>query len=262
MGIMRLLISLFIFSLIAPSSLADTSTKVLSSKASDANMTLEVIDPYVEMHTGPGRGYPVFHVVEQGEIIEVIKRKPDWYQIRSTKGKIGWTKSTQLARTLQPTGIPVDLPNVGHGDYLKNNWRVGFTGGQVADGDIKGADSFSASIGYRPFSWLGAEMEAGRIYSKKVRGDLYGINVLIEPYSHWIVAPYLLIGKGKMSLDAQPTYTPLGFDSSNYANYAFGANYYLARNFVIRGEYRWYSVSTDNDTVKLEEWKLGFSTFF
>ena len=28
---------------------------------------LEVIDPYVEMHSGPGRGYPVFYVIEQGE---------------------------------------------------------------------------------------------------------------------------------------------------------------------------------------------------
>ena len=31
-----------------------------------------VADPYLEMHTGPGRGYPIDHVVDRGETVKII----------------------------------------------------------------------------------------------------------------------------------------------------------------------------------------------
>ena len=41
------------------------------SQSASGPVYLEVAEPYIEMHTGPGRGYPVFNVVEQGETIEI-----------------------------------------------------------------------------------------------------------------------------------------------------------------------------------------------
>ncbi|MGI9329960.1 MAG: SH3 domain-containing protein, partial [Gammaproteobacteria bacterium] len=38
-----------------------------------------VTDPYVDVHSGPGGGYPIFHVVERGEEVEVLKRRTDWF---------------------------------------------------------------------------------------------------------------------------------------------------------------------------------------
>ena len=52
-----------------------------SNSEAETVFTLQVIDPFVELHTGPGRGYPVFHVVEQGESIAVLTRRPDWYEV-------------------------------------------------------------------------------------------------------------------------------------------------------------------------------------
>ena len=34
---------------------------------------VKVADPYLEMRTGPGEGYPIFHVVDRDEFVEVIK---------------------------------------------------------------------------------------------------------------------------------------------------------------------------------------------
>ena len=226
-------------------------------------MRLEVIDPFVEMHTGPGRGYPVFHVIEQGEKIEVLTRRPDWYEVRSQHGKVGWTTAAQLSRTLQPTGVPVDLPTVSHGDYLKNSWRVGFTAGQFSDGDeLEGADNFSVIAGYRLLNWLAFDIEGGKTYNADISGDYYGYSVVFEPFSQWKLSPYILAGQGKMTLDSQPKLVPLGVDKSDYDSYGIGASYYLGRNFTIRGEYRWYDVSAQNETINLQEWKIGFSTFF
>ncbi|MBL4865402.1 MAG: SH3 domain-containing protein [Pseudomonadales bacterium] len=237
------------------------------SKKLDQVMQVEVIDPYVDMRSGPGRGYPVFNVVEQGEVVTVIKRKPDWYQIKTTNGKIGWTTALQLSRTLKTSGIPVKLPDIGYGQYLKNSWRIGFTGGNFFSGELKGAETFSVTAAYRAMSWLGIELAGGKIFSTDVSGDYYGVNMIAEPYTQWSVIPYAVVGFGSMSLKSQPKLAPLGLDDSSFSNVGLGLSYYLGSNFVFRAEYRRYSVSAsssanNDDTVNLEEWKLGFNTFF
>ena len=45
-----------------------------------------VVEPYVEMHTGPGRGYPVFYVAEQGSSIKIIKRRTHWFLVETDQG--------------------------------------------------------------------------------------------------------------------------------------------------------------------------------
>ena len=32
-------------------------------------------DPFIELHTGPGRGYPVFYIAERGEHVQLLKEK-------------------------------------------------------------------------------------------------------------------------------------------------------------------------------------------
>jgi opacity protein-like surface antigen len=247
----------------ADNSPAPNASAPNTSVPNNGYMRLEVIDPYVEMHTGPGRGYPVFHVIEQGETVEVLTRRPDWYEIRSQQGKVGWTTAAQLSRTLQPTGVPVDLPTVSHGDYLKNSWHVGFTAGQFSNGDeLEGSDNFGVSAGFRPLSWLGLDIEGGKTYDTDINGEFYGYSIVLEPFSRWRLSPFISAGQGKITLESQPKLVPLGIDQSDYDGYGVGLNYYLGRNFLIKGEYRWMDVSADEQTVKLQEWKLGFSTFF
>ncbi len=234
-----------------------------SANADKSFLNLEVIDSYVEVRTGPGRGYPVFYVIEQGETVEVLKQRVGWYEVRAQNGKTGWATSSQLSRTLQSTGEPADLPSVSFGDYQKNKWRVGFTTGEFFDGELKGADIFSGTLSYRFYGWLSLEGEVGKLLSSGREGDFYNANILIEPFSRWRLSPELLLGGGKISFDPQPILADsVDIDDSDFTNYGLGLNYYVGRNFVIRGEYRRYSVSTDDDKATLESWKIGFNTFF
>lgn len=237
---------------------------ILPVHAAEEPLWLEVIDPYVEMHSGPGRGYPIFYVIEQGERVDVITRRPDWYEVRTQNGKIGWVTATQISRTMQSTGEPADLPTVSYGDYLKNSWRVGFNTGQFSSGEMQGSETFSFTAGYRPLGWLGAEIEGGKIFGTDIKGDFYGFNLLLEPFTQWRISPVLLAGTGAMKVDSQPKLVPLEIGDSDYYHYGLGFNYYLGRNFLFKGEYRSYTVSTDNDNdnVSLEAWTLGFNTFF
>ena len=66
-----------------------------------------VQDPYLEFHSGPGRGYPVFHVVDRGESVALLRRRTDWIKVRAEDGLEGWVNREQLERTLSPTGDAV-----------------------------------------------------------------------------------------------------------------------------------------------------------
>jgi uncharacterized protein YgiM (DUF1202 family) len=226
------------------------------------SLLLEVIDPYVEMHSGPGRGYPIFYVIEQGEKVEVITRRPGWYEVRTENGKMGWTAAGQISRTIQKTGEPADLPTVSYGDYLKNSWRVGFNTGKFSSGELDGSDTFSFTAGYSPLSWGGVELVAGKFFGDASKGGFRSLNILIEPFSQWQVSPFILGGHGTLTIDSQPKLTPLNINDSNFNFYGVGVNYYIGRNFLFKSEYRSYSVSTDNNNVSLKAWTIGFNTFF
>ena len=62
---------------------------------------VQVTDPYIELRTGPGRGYPVFFVAAREEWIEITLRHTDWYKVRTAGGKLGWVNRKQLESTLK-----------------------------------------------------------------------------------------------------------------------------------------------------------------
>ena len=43
----------------------------------DVPLVVTVNDAYLEMRTGPGRGFPIFHVVEKHEPITLLKKRTD-----------------------------------------------------------------------------------------------------------------------------------------------------------------------------------------
>ena len=77
--------------------------------AADESRTVTVADPFLEMHTGPGGGYPIFHVVDRGDNVDVLKQRTEWYLVRTDKGKEGWVERAQMELTLQPDGDPLRL---------------------------------------------------------------------------------------------------------------------------------------------------------
>ncbi len=230
--------------------------------AQEPELQLEVIDPYIELHTGPGVGYPIFYTIEQGESITVLTRRTGWYEVRSENNKIGWARAAQVARTLLPTGTPVELPSVSYGDYLTNSWLVGFNVGQFTSGELEGADTFSFSFGYRPLEWLGLEIDNGKFYDSQVKGNSYSFNFLLEPFSEWQLSPVLILGSGQLEIESQPELTPLSTGKESFNRYGLGANYYIGRNFVIHAGFQNFVVSTTNDDESINRWNIGFNAFF
>ncbi|MFT5594090.1 MAG: hypothetical protein ACI8SR_002477 [Oceanicoccus sp.] len=220
---------------------------------------LSVIDTYLELHTGPGRGYPIFHVMEKGETVFVHSRRTNWFYVSDRRNRQGWVKQEGLARTIAPTGMPAALPNIRHGDFLAQQGRVGFSLGQQGN-----ADTATVMAGYRLLSFAGIEAEYGQIFGDRLDGKTYGASLLIEPIKDWSFTPFISKGYGWQEWqekEKQQVGTSNRF-KNRYEYTGFGINYYIGYSFVVRAEYRKMYVSGDNDSLSNSAWRLGFSSFF
>src|SRR5208283_4213099 len=86
-------------------------------------LQLVVTAPYLEMHSGPGRGYPVVYVVGRDEVLTVLFSRTDWYKVRAAHGQEGWARRADLLSTELPSGGPA--PIAPYPDFLTHRWEVG-----------------------------------------------------------------------------------------------------------------------------------------
>ena len=111
--------------------------------AADEYFSVTVADPYLEMRTGPGRGYPIFTVVDRGETVDVIMQRTHWYQVRAADGREGWVERAQMELTLRPDDSAVSFDKAGLDDFTHSKWEAG-----LLTGDFGGANIISLYGGY------------------------------------------------------------------------------------------------------------------
>ncbi|MFQ5488167.1 MAG: SH3 domain-containing protein, partial [Gammaproteobacteria bacterium] len=88
-----------------------------SAALADRTVEVEVADPYLELHTGPGAAYPVFYVVERGDRVQILKRRTGWFKVRTAKGKEGWAARGDMEQTLLAAGVPLRITEPGRGEF-------------------------------------------------------------------------------------------------------------------------------------------------
>ena len=106
------------------------------AQAAEDYRSVSVADPYLEMHTGPGKGYPVFHVVDRGEEIDILMRRTDWFQVRTPDGTEGWVDRAQMERTLVPTGSPIEFAEADQEDFTYARWELGGMAGDFGGANV------------------------------------------------------------------------------------------------------------------------------
>ena len=226
--------------------------------ADDANPTVTVMDPYLEMHTGPGRGFPVFHVVDRGDEVEVTMQRTEWYQVRTANGKEGWVDRAQMELTLQPDGDPIDFGDLGIEDFTNAKWETG-----VLAGDFGGANIVSIYGSYSLNPNVSVELWGSQILGNFSNGWMGSVNVVHEAFPDWRVSPYFTLGAGAIHTEPKSTIIQ-GVDRTDQIGHVgAGFRVYATRRFLLRAEYKSYVVFTSRDeNEEVEEWKVGFAFFF
>jgi len=217
-----------------------------------------VADPYLEMHTGPGRGYPIFHVVDRGETVEIIKQRTDWFLVRDADGDEGWVDQDQMELTLNPDGSEVDFERAGLQDLTESRWEIG-----ALAGDFGGANIVSLYGGYSLNPHVSVEVWGSQILGNFSNGWTASVNVVHETWPDWRISPFFTLGAGMIWTEPKSTIIQ-GEDRNDQIGHAgAGFRIYVARRFLFRAEYRTHVVFTSrNDNEEVEEWKVGFAYFF
>ena len=230
----------------------------ISLAAEKQKNLLEVADPYIELHTGPGRGYPIFYVAERGEWIEVLYRQTDWFKIRTKDKKEGWVSTNQLQMTLEPSGKRVDIKEPGPEEFRVRNWEYG-----ALVGNFSGAAIISFYAGYHFTENISTEISLSQDIGSASSSILLGFHLVHEPFPEWFVSPFFSLGTGMIHTTPKATLALIQDRTDQYANYAIGARMHLTKRFLVRMEYRRYVIfSSRNENEDINEWKAGFGFFF
>lgn len=231
----------------------------LTAMTQAAPRKILIVDPFVEMHTGPGRGYPVFHVVERGREVELLKRRTDWFQIRTERGVEGWVPRHQMIATLEPTGEPLDLEEPSRDNYMSRRWQGG-----VMAGDFAGASLISMFGGYSFSDHLSIELTFNHILGEYSNGASATIGLMHVVAPEWRLSPYLVLGTGVMYTDPKSTLVRTEDRTDQIGYVGAGLQFYLTRRFMLRSEFRNNVIFTSrDDNEEVDEWKyLGFAFFF
>jgi uncharacterized protein YgiM (DUF1202 family) len=217
-----------------------------------------VSEPYLELSTGPGRGYPVFHVVGRDESVDVLFRRTDWFKVRTEHGVEGWARANDMRRTKLADGSPFVFNMGDREGFTTHNWELGIGGG-----DYGGADYIGGYGAYSLTDNMKVELAAGQFLGNSSTGwkAEAGLTQVIWP--EWRFSPFLELGTGIVHVSPRATIV-LPSDRTDQTAYAgAGFRFYLTRRFFVRADYRWHTVFTSrDDNQELEEWKVLIACFF
>lgn len=219
---------------------------------------LRVADPYLELHTGPGRGFPVFFVVARDEWIEMQLRSTDWFKVRTDGGKEGWVHRSQLANTFTEAGVQKTFRDVALDDYLARRLQLG-----AAWGLFKSEPMLKMWTSYRLSETLHLEGTIAQVQGTFSGTDIWHVNLLAEPLSDVRLSPFFSIGVGKFNNLPNTTLVGALPTNANLSNASLGVRYYLTERFILRADYTLYTAFVgDTRTGEYRAKTIGLAFFF
>lgn len=226
--------------------------------AAGAVEKVQITDPYAELRTGPGRGFPVFHVAPRSEWIELVERRTDWFKVRTEDGREGWVNRKQLETTLTEAGTARTFRDVLVDDYLQRKLELG-----AAWGQFKSEPMLKVWSAYRFSDTLSIEGTIGQVQGVFSGTDFWHINLNVEPWSDRRLSPFFGIGVGGFRNFPNASLVSATVTDANLANAAVGLRYYIGERFVARLDYGIYTAFVaDTSSTEYRAATLGLAFFF
>jgi hypothetical protein len=219
---------------------------------------LEVVvsEPFLEMHSGPGRGYPVIYVVGRDEVVTVLYSRTDWFKVRAPRGQEGWARRSELALTKLASGEPAPIPP--YPDFAAHRFEIG-----AGYGVYNRQNLVSAYADYGLTNSIDAEFVVqqalGTLDNRYVTS--IGLRHTFIPEWKWF-SPTASLGAAFQHIETKEPPAPLQ-TNNELAYVSLGARGFITKRFMWRADWRHYIVfSNQNAYEDLEEWKFGLAVFF
>lgn len=223
-----------------------------------ASEHLTVADPYLEMHSGPGRGYPVFFVVARGQTVVIELRHTDWYKVRAEGGQLGWVHRHQLETTLTAAGSSKTFRDIVLDDYLARRVQMG-----GAWGRFKSEPMLKLYASARLSDTLSVEGTLGQVQGVFSGSNFWHLSLHSEPWSDRRLSPFFGVGVGQFKNFPNPSLVGATITDAKLAHAIVGARYYLTERFVLRADWALYTAFvSDQRSTEYRAVTAGVSFFF
>ena len=218
-----------------------------------------IIDPFVNIHTGPGRGFPIDQIVERGEPITLLKKRNDWIKVETRRGITGWIHRDELLLTLSQDGKElVTLTGANIKDYETREWSIG-----IGAGEFGGSDALTVFANYRMTDNFTIEGKFTHSIGTFSERRIYGLNLTHEIWPHWRFSPFLSIGSGIIEVTPDVTLADPVDRRDTMWMIGGGVQTYISRQLMLRVEYTNNVIlPSRNENEEVKEWKIGLSAFF
>lgn len=228
------------------------------ASAKEKGVAVVVTDAYAEVHSGPGRGYPIFHVIEKGETVRVIKNRTDWYKIETESGKTGWVFRDEFTRTLGINGEIIDLSKPGRQAFDTRRWELG-----VGGGNFSGARGINTYLGFRLTRNISTELRFTEAFGSFSNSKMVALNAVHQPFPEWQVSPFFTLGTGSIRISPSSDIVQTDNRENGVLTVGGGFIFYASRSFLFRVEYNDHTLLTKRENYEeVDEWKAAFSVFF
>jgi len=226
----------------------------------DEHLRVEITQPFIELHSGPANGYPVFHVMERGQSVYVLVQRTNWYKVLTDKGISGWVS----AQSLGTTKVSNDNTFADEINSVTPFHQRDFEFG-VSAGMLEGSSALGANVSWQFTETLSASINYDQALGDVSENRIATINISHQPFKQWSYSPYFSLGAG--IIDTKPRTPLIGTGDENRRSdaltFSVGIKKHLMRNFIISIEYKNISALTNRDeTEELEQWTTGFSVYF
>jgi hypothetical protein len=229
-----------------------------AAQAAETSDRVRVDTAFIELHTGPGAGYPIYHVVDRGHWVRILDRRTDWFRVETEEGKEGWVSREQMEQTVQPSGEPTRFDDPTLADFASRRWEMGALYGVVDDVDI-----ISLYGGYALMEKLSAELWVQQALGQFSTSYLLDVSVVHQMFPDWRVSPFVAIGGGVIHTETSATLVESSDNTDETLHAGVGVRAYLTRRFMLRAEYKEYVVlTTREENEEIEKWQLGVAFFF
>jgi len=217
-----------------------------------------VTAPYLELHTGPGRGYPVFDVVDRDGSVDVLAHYTEWFKVRTERDVVGWVSERDMAGTVLADGSVFTFERGDRAGFTSHRFETGMFAGEYG-----GATLISAYSSFSFNSQLALELALGQFLGNASNGIVADIGLTHVFMPEWRWSPFVMLGTGVVHTEPKATLVQPLNRTEQTAYVGGGVRYYLTRRFFLRAEFKSHIVFTKlNSNEEVDEWKLGFAFFY
>lgn len=224
----------------------------------EALPAVALTEPFVNLHTGPGRGYPIFHVAQRGEQVQLLLAHTNWVKLRTASGKEGWAPRDQIQGTLTAAGQAPGWLERWRDASLKDRLAFG-----AAWGRFQSQPMLKLGARWRAGDAIGIEAAVGQVQGLYSGTDFWQLDATVDPMHDLSISPYLAVGVGRFRNVPNASLVEPGITNANLAHAGLGVRWRFGSRYVLHADWSLYTaLLSEQRSREYRALTLGLSFFF